>query len=31
VTDDPFFSGGNLAMMRDEEFRQGLSQDMRDH
>ena len=26
VTDDPFFSGGNLAIMTDEEFRQGLSQ-----
>jgi CYTH domain-containing protein len=24
ITNDPFFSGGNLAMMTDEEFRQGL-------
>ena len=31
VTDDPFFTGGNLAMVRDEEFRQGLSQRIRDH
>ena len=31
VTDDPFFSGGNLAMVRDEEFRHGLSQRFRDH
>lgn len=30
VTDDLFFTGGNLAMMRDEEFRQGLSQRMHD-
>jgi CYTH domain-containing protein len=29
VTDDPFFSGGNLAMVSDEEFRQGLSQRIR--
>ena len=26
VTDDPFFSGGNLAVVKDEEFRHGLSQ-----
>ena len=26
VTGDPFFSGGSLAVMKDEEFRQGLSQ-----
>jgi CYTH domain-containing protein len=31
VTADPFFSGGNLAMMREEEFRQGLSQRIRSH
>ena len=31
VTADPFFSGGNLAMVRDEEFRQGLWQRIRDH
>ncbi|HLO17060.1 MAG TPA: hypothetical protein VK206_19660, partial [Anaerolineales bacterium] len=31
VTDDPFFTGGNLAVMTDEEFRQGLSQSSRDH
>ena len=31
VTDDPFFSGGNLAIMTDEEFRKGLSQRIRDH
>jgi CYTH domain-containing protein len=30
VTDDPFFSGGNLVMMTDEEFRLGLSQRLRD-
>ncbi len=26
VTDDPFFSGGNLATVREEEFQQTLSQ-----
>ena len=26
VTDDPFFTGGNLVAMTDEEFRKGLSQ-----
>ena len=26
VTGDPFFSGGNLAVVKDEEFRHGLSQ-----
>ena len=26
VTDDPFFTGGNLAIMTDEEFRQGFRQ-----
>lgn len=26
VTDDPFFNGGNLAMMTDEEFQKGLVQ-----
>jgi adenylate cyclase len=31
VTDDLFFTGGNLVTMTDEEFRQGLSQRLRDH
>ena len=31
VTNDPFFTGGNLVTMTDEEFRQGLSQRLRDH
>ena len=31
VTDDPFFTGGNLVTMMDEEFKQGLSQHLRDH
>jgi CYTH domain-containing protein len=31
VTDDPFFTGGNLVTMTDEEFRQGLLQRLRDH
>jgi CYTH domain-containing protein len=31
VTDDPFFTGGNLITMTDEEFRQGLSQRLRDY
>ena len=31
VTEDPFFTGGNLATMSDEEFKQGLSQRLRDH
>ena len=31
VTDDPFFTGGSLVMMTDEEFKQGLSQRLRDH
>jgi len=31
VTDDPFFTGGSLMMMTDAEFRQGLSQRLRDH
>jgi CYTH domain-containing protein len=31
VTDDPFFTGGNLVIMTDEEFRTGLSQRLRDH
>ena len=31
VTDDPFFTGGNLITMTDEAFRQGLSQRLRDH
>lgn len=30
VTDDPFFTGGNLVTMTDEEFKQGLSQRIRD-
>ena len=31
VTEDSFFTGGNLMTMTDEEFRQGLSQRFRDH
>ncbi len=31
VTDDLFFTGGNLIGMTDEEFRQGLSQRLRNH
>jgi CYTH domain-containing protein len=31
VTEDPFFTGGNLMTMTDEEFRQGLLQRLRDH
>jgi CYTH domain-containing protein len=31
VTDDPFFTGGNLVTMTEQEFRQGLSQCLRDH
>jgi CYTH domain-containing protein len=31
VTDDSFFTGGNLITMTDEKFRQGLSQRLRDH
>ena len=31
VTNDPFFTGGNLVTMTDEEFKQGLSQRLRDH
>ena len=31
VTDDPFFTGGNLVAITDEEFKQGLSQRLRDH
>ena len=30
VTEDPFFTGGNLVTMTNEEFRQGLSQRIRD-
>ena len=30
VTEDPFFTGGNLVTMMAEEFRQGLSQRLRD-
>ena len=31
VTDDPFFTVGNLVTMTEEEFRQGWSQRLRDH
>jgi len=31
VTADPFFTGGNLAAMTDQEFQQGLSQHLCDH
>jgi len=31
VTDDPFFTGGNLVAMTEAEFRQGLSQRIHDH
>ena len=31
VTNDPFFTGGNLVAMTDEEFQEGLSQRLRDH
>ena len=31
VTDDPFFTGGNLVTMTDEELRKGLSQRLRGH
>ena len=31
VTDDPFFTGGNLVTMTAEEFEQGLSQRIHDH
>jgi len=31
VTEDPFFTGGNLVTMTDGEYRQGLSQRLRDH
>ena len=31
VTEDPFFTGGNLVTITEEEFRQGLSQRLRDH
>ena len=31
VTEDPFFTGGNLVTMTDEEFQQGLSQRLHDH
>jgi hypothetical protein len=30
VTDDPFFTGGNLVTMTAEEFKQGLSHRIRD-
>jgi CYTH domain-containing protein len=31
VTEDSFFTGGNLVTMTNEEFKQGLSQRLRDH
>ena len=31
VTEDLFFTGGNLVVMTDEEFREGLSRRLRDH
>jgi CYTH domain-containing protein len=31
VTEDPFFAGGNLVTMTDEELKQGLSQRLGDH
>jgi CYTH domain-containing protein len=31
VTNDPFFTGGNLIAMTDKEFRQGLSQRLSEH
>ena len=31
VTEDPFFTGGSLVTMTDEEFKDGLSQRLRDH
>ena len=31
VTEDPFFTGGSLVTMTDEEFRHGVSQRLRDH
>jgi CYTH domain-containing protein len=31
VTDDPFFTGGNLIAMTDDAFRQGLLQRIREH
>jgi hypothetical protein len=31
VTDDPFFTGGNLVTMTDEEFKRGLPQRLRNH
>jgi len=31
VTDDPFFTGGHLVIVTDEEFKQGLSQRIREH
>lgn len=31
VTDDPFFTGGNLITVTEAEFRQGLSQRLHDH
>jgi CYTH domain-containing protein len=31
VTEDPFFTGGSLITMTDEEFKQGLSQRLRHH
>jgi CYTH domain-containing protein len=31
VTDDPFFTGGHLVIVTDEEFKEGLSRRIRDH
>ena len=31
VTDDPFFTGGHLVIVTDEEVKQGLSHHIRDH
>jgi CYTH domain-containing protein len=31
VTEDPFFTGGNLVAMTDEEFKRGLAQRLRNH
>jgi CYTH domain-containing protein len=31
ITNDPFFTGGNLVAITDEGFRQGLSERLRDH
>ena len=31
ITNDPFFTGGNLVAITDQEFKQGLSQHLHDH